>query len=1076
MELENRINLLYNYINSLDTTDDNNNYYIDPINLKKINRDDIEMLYGEDSKNIFKFILDNQLQFLFNINDDIYLKIISPSNSAIIKISLSNNSFNDNYISYILSEFVLLKKTTHILLPIINISINLLDIKNLLTKIDSPNEFNLLLDKNKKKIVNVKVREGLYNLTTLRKYLNEDKINYRNTLFRIIYTLLMIKTKYEYFQHNNLTLDNIFVYVHKNIKSELKIIKEYRINMQVFYLNNENYDIKITNFENSSIENNNTHNDLVLLASDFLKENKNIDLKSKNFLTKLRDMKNNNLENLLNDEYFTDLTTNKIKYKGSRKSQKINLSDNQSKIIRNLILEKPNEQQTGGGEQQTVLPNKTEKNTPFRTNDERNTFNKRQEDVNVVPKGPPVLLEQKVYDTSHKDKKPDIPPAYVPIYDNYQNPYTNPAGITNMFNPNYTNPKVPIQKVYNISLANPLHDFTTVSRIYEDILPGEPYSLSFTSTFERIQLINYMKNLINNVGDGEPMTVTGGTNSLLSSIKLLDLNPYSLNTNPLLDLPTNFLIYRAAYPIRYDETKNTIAISKSAHGINVRIYNISFGEMIGDEINQNITNYDFNLWRELNYYNYVNKEILGKKKSPNFVSSVLYKKDNLSNVHWDKLALLQKKKVDDFKKINNAARIINNASRIQNNNNNNSTPVDIDLYFIYDFKNPFEEFELLENTLGDYLHIKIHKINPYINRNIVLKFGIVKYPSIIFKYNSKHLPYDGKILTQDIILFINKYIYPLDKIFDLSITSGESLVLLTEAPHSNIIKWASPMYENHGSLKKMLATGYHKKEVWKSILFQLIFILYFLQKEEIYFEEFSLENNIYIKDLYFDPVNINYWIYKIDGFDYYVPNYGYLVLFDSKYSDIELNEFKIRSSKLFPNKNDKDKNRSDNDYNLDYTDKIYNKFKSIFDPAIFSTKLKSQGGFEPDETIIRFIREIYSNNLGKNIGKYIFEYFKDYLHNRIGTEILRSEKESFSVLSRPSFDKPGLLIKQERYDVYKWVLFINQNGDGTYKILNKDNIDNFIIEDINSYCLFNYSDIIYPNNITEKNIIETFNF
>ena len=32
---------------------------------------------------------------------------------------------------------------------------------------------------------------------------------------------------------------------------------------------------------------------------------------------------------------------------------------------------------------------------------------------------------------------------------------------------------------------------------------------------------------------------------------------------------------------------------------------------------------------------------------------------------------------------------------------------------------------------------------------------------------------------------------------------------------------------------------------------------------------------------------LNYWIYNVDGLDYYVPNYGYLVLFDSKYSDLE---------------------------------------------------------------------------------------------------------------------------------------------------------------------------------------------
>jgi hypothetical protein len=1063
MEIENRIKLLYDYLNNLNTCN-NSNCYVEEININNINREDIEIPYGEISSQLFNEILNNQLQFLFNINTDIYLKLLSNTNSAIIKISLSNNSFNDNYISYILSEFVLLNKTTHILLPIINISINLLNIKNLLKKIELSDDINSLL--NKKKIINIKIRECMYNLTTLRKYINENKINYKNTLFRIIYTLLMIKTKYQYFKHNNLTLDNIFVYINNNIN--FKIIKEYKINVQSFYLEDENYDIKITNFENSSIENDNNNNDLILLAKDFLKENKNIDLKSKNFLTKLIDMKNNNLENLLNDEYFNELCIfskekNKVNY-GTRHLSK-NISNN-NKLTRNLV-----NNQLGGGENQTVLPNKNEKNTPYRTNDERTTHNKRQEDT-FQPKIPPVLIEQKIYDTSQKEKKPDVPPAYVPIY----NQYPDQNGVLNMINPAYTNPNIPLQKVYNISLANPLHDFTTVSKIYEDIIPGEPHSLSFTTLYERIQLINYMKNLINNIGDGEPMTVTGGTNSLLSSIKLLDLNPYSLHSNPITDLATNFLLYRAAYPIRYDETKNTIAISKSAHGINVRIYNISFGEMIGDEINQNVTNFNFNLWRELFFYNYVNKEILNKKKSPNFISSILYKKDNLSNVHWDKLALLQKKRIEDFKKINNAARIF----RTQNINPN---PININIYFIFDFKYKSsinDEFDLLESTFQLYPHIKLHKINPLTNQAIILKYNITKFPHIIFKFDNKYLSYTGNILTQEIILFINKFICPLDNIFDLSISSGDSLVLLTESPHSNIIKWASPLYESHGSLKKMLATGYHKKEVWLSILFQIMFILYFLQQEEIYFEEFSLENNIYIKDLNFDPVNINYWIYKINGFEYYVPNYGYLVVFDSKYCDLESKEFKIKSSKLFPNKNDKKNDTDDVTFNQNYVELNFEKFKNIFEPSIFTTKLKSQGGFEPEDYIIKLLREIHrlaNSSTDYNIGNYIFKFFNLFLHNRIGTQLMRSEKETFNILNRPSFDKIGvLLIKQERFDEYNWVLLIEKNSDNTLKILNKDNNNNFIIKDVNAYCLFNYFDTIYPNNITEKNIIETFNF
>ena len=72
----------------------------------------------------------------------------------------------------------------------------------------------------------------------------------------------------------------------------------------------------------------------------------------------------------------------------------------------------------------------------------------------------------------------------------------------------------------------------------------------------------------------------------------------------------------------------------------------------------------------------------------------------------------------------------------------------------------------------------------------------------------------------------------------------------------------------------MIATGYRSTDVWRSIIFQILYILAVLQEKEIYFRELSLENNFYIKDLFYDQANIKYWIYNIDNVDYYVPNYG----------------------------------------------------------------------------------------------------------------------------------------------------------------------------------------------------------
>lgn len=1082
-----RINLIYDFLYNDEYKE---TYKVDNIDFKKLDPSDITLPYGKISNDVLKQILSQELQYLFTINNDIYFKIISNNISSLIKISISKKSFNDNLVSYILSELVLLNKTAGILLPIINISVNILDIKDLLLKIDIPDIYQEYFNKQKNKQVDIKMREGFFNLMQLSKYLDSHPINYKSLLFKIIHTLSIIRLKYKHFSHNNLILDNIFIYINKSINTD----EEFIFNNNKYYLPNENYQLKITNFEDAIILNsdiklfNNIKSnlsdltpDLSNLATDILKQNKNIDLNSKNFLTKLRDMKNNNIESLIDNQYFDEFKEHKTSktYTGIRSINSSFITHIESDY--ESILGKQNKltrvQQKGGADKTSVPPYKAEKNNPFKTNDERNTFNKKKEDV-TQPRIPPVLLEQTVYDTSmSKPVKQELPPAYVPLYNEQGQSIAVP--FTHIPNPAYNQP---MQKVYNISLSNPLHDFTTVSRVYEDVIPGDPRSFTFSTIYERVQLINFMRNLIVENIDGEAMNITGGKNSLLSSIKLLDLNPYSLNKNPFMDLGTNFLLYRAAYPIRYNHEKNNIGISKSGQGINVRLYNLTIGEMVADEVNKNLDNIDFNLWRDLKYYNYIKKEILEKKKSPNFIAPILYKKDNLSNVHWSKLNKLQNKQIEDNKKLNKNAHLISNKNLI------NYDDKEVNIYYLPSMDGSFtSEYIKLTDKLSPYSNIKLISLSSLDSSyaSIIKKYNVTRYPFIIFKYDNKYVPYTENMTVDEIYNYINKNIITLNSIIDVATSSGESIVLLTEAPHSNIIKWVSPLYENHGSLRKMIATGFHRGEVWKSVLFQILYILYILQKEKIYFEEFSLENNIYIKDLYYDPASLKYWIYKIDGHDYYVPNYGYLVLFDSKYADTDSGNFKIRSPKLFPNKNDKLTNEPDS--KTKYEDLIYNQFKQIFDPTIFNTKLKTQGGLEPEDDILDLIRRINTDiiidlagHININIQEYFIRHFNFYLNNRIGTELLRSEKEVVNILNRPIFRKGQLLVRQKRYDEYEWVIF---NSDIVGYPLIKDIITkdiNGIInhEYVNIFSLLNYPNIvsIKPNNISENNIIETFNY
>ena len=48
-------------------------------------------------------------------------------------------------------------------------------------------------------------------------------------------------------------------------------------------------------------------------------------------------------------------------------------------------------------------------------------------------------------------------------------------------------------------------------------------------------------------------------------------------------------------------------------------------------------------------------------------------------------------------------------------------------------------------------------------------------------------------------------------------------------------------------------------------------------------ENFSLEDNIFVKDIYSNTEVLGYWKYIVDGISYYIPNYGYILLIDSNF-------------------------------------------------------------------------------------------------------------------------------------------------------------------------------------------------
>jgi hypothetical protein len=305
---------------------------------------------------------------------------------------------------------------------------------------------------------------------------------------------------------------------------------------------------------------------------------------------------------------------------------------------------------------------------------------------------------------------------------------------------------------------------------------------------------------------------------------------------------------------------------------------------------------------------------------------------------------------------------------------------------------------------------------------------------------------------------------------DLTINDSKILVVITEAPNTNIIKWNSKVYQSYGSVKKMIATGYHNPEVWRSILFQLIYSCAILQQNNIYFDNFSLENNVYIKDVQTDGTGKSCWVYKINNIDYYVPNYGYLLVIDSNFADVK--DYKTTDPIKYKIYGDIFNNINSGLTN--FSKLIKDKLLNILDNT--GNSFVHENGNQLDDVIKTLISNIHSSCISKDkIVDLIPSHFKEYVHNKVGTLLTKFEKENFSIFNKPTYVDGSLMVRQKRFDEYEWVIYLGADGNKK-KILSRDRSkdkESLIEESVFPATLFSYFEKVLPDEI---NIIETYCF
>jgi len=318
---------------------------------------------------------------------------------------------------------------------------------------------------------------------------------------------------------------------------------------------------------------------------------------------------------------------------------------------------------------------------------------------------------------------------------------------------------------------------------------------------------------------------------------------------------------------------------------------------------------------------------------------------------------------------------------------------------------------------------------------------------------------------------------------------GKALIVLTESSTYSLTGWASLVYQIDGNIRRMINTGHHTERIWMSILFQLMVSLYVMQLKGIYINNFSLDTNVFIKDLTTGGNVTNHWKYNVNGIDYYIPNYGFLLLIDSNYKDLENQNplhFIQRAQPVAHKLDGEPFGQGNLINNINKNRTLFDMFLRAFNSNNFNGDFINAGGVRPPAEIIRLLDTIHAEATVDNqydIAKYIDKYMRTFINNRVGTYLKELEVPNVRRDEIRDLKKGNIIINEDGYGTYKFVLYLETQA-GVSKILTRNNPNDvdFIEKDVATTSLLNYSkaDPIIQNfkinepNLTENDLLETY--
>lgn len=692
-----------------------------------------------------------------------------------------------------------------------------------------------------------------------------------------------------------------------------------------------------------------------------------------------------------------------------------------------------------------------------------------------APSATPPVLELKMFQTPEK-KAPkqefQLSPYPFPIFN--PEPGLTVSQFPGMFNQNLFGPTpVTVVKNYQLSVPGPTGGHGTTGTIMEDILPIKDLNNSFLSLNERLKILEYVRAFLIKQADGENITLRDGSNSLMRYIKYLNLNPYHHSTysnNPYKSLAVGFMLYNSCYPIQYDDRTAGTKCAKNSMSINIRfleLKNVDYDVKSKDSVEY----FKYNTWREIGFYEYIRENIIKKKKCPNFAMMFSYYVCQNCGIDFDKLAQLKGiTKKREIKKLTptlsyDSTTIANAPFMLESQSNKKSL---------------FPQDSQGNTILPDGRKV----IKMYPTQHDMLK---------VMNMNRTSFP---QFQYQNTILTIDKTRSKKPEDY-----SGHAIIQLTEAPTQNLIMWASKVYKQDLNINQMVNTGVYSELDWMCVYFQIISGLCVLQTEEILLQNMTVRDNIYIKDLHnsLNPSGSNgYWKYIIDGITYYIPNRGYIVLIDSNYKDLPIEESILKkksntntfkTKKIISNKIYDDKENSG-----EIKKRIFENFKRIVNKDVFGNEFKNSGGVQPPTKILDLLTEIDSGSTDPTtkFSDYLFKFFNRFLNNRIGTPLREKELEllSKSANQAETIKRGEIVAYKTGADENMWVMHLRSYtiSDPVFgqryvcEILNKNDSGDYERSEVTRDSLFLYTkhtplvqnEEIGGMKFTEENLLDTY--